>query len=241
MRLEVTHWALLASSLLLTSTRGTTILFDGEGPEEGITGLGVEPFSFMGSNWDPGAGAAIVEAADPAWNASGEFAYQIFSSDVGAFVTFDEPVHSIDFFYVHSDLGAGHAIVYDTEFNLLGSFESHPPTFFGDPVNFISFSSPMPIGSINLISGIVDNFTFTTLQGGLPVPTASEWGVISMSLVLLACGTVSLSRRIPRSEHDASGMPRTDTRVPPISAPGSPSLHPLRITDCTRWCNGVYS
>ena len=195
MRLEAAHWALLASSLLFTSTHGTTIFFDGEGPEEGITGPGVESFSFMGSTWNPGAGSSIVEVADSAWNASGEFAYQIFSTDLGAFVTFDKPVGSVEFFYVHSDLGFGHAIIYDTRMNLLGIFESNPPTFFGDPDNFIIFDPPEPIGSINLISGIVDNFTFTTLQDPMSVPTASEWGVVLMSLLLLTFGTIVLSRR----------------------------------------------
>ena len=189
-------WGLFICASFLDPARGTTIFFDGEGPEEGITGDGVESFSFMGSTWDPGGGASIVAVADPAMNASGAFAYQIISTDIGAFVMFDDPIDSIDFFYVDGILAPGHAIVYDAEMNVIAMFESQPATFHGDPANFIFFDPPEPIGGINFISGTVDNFTFTPMPGLVSIPTASAWGVVIMTLVIIGVASLAFRRRV---------------------------------------------
>ena len=77
-----------------------TIFFDNIGDELGVTPRLTTDFSFMGSNW---TGGIVEREGIPALYASGAFSYEVL--DGGGQVTFDSPVDSVNFFYVH---GAGY-------------------------------------------------------------------------------------------------------------------------------------
>ena len=86
----------IASNVAVAQTT-TTVLFDNTGRETGITQPGTTDFSWLGSNW---TGGVVTTEFDPTLYASGAFAYEI--SATGGEVTFDDPVDSVEFFYVHS-------------------------------------------------------------------------------------------------------------------------------------------
>lgn len=205
-------WGLLCSTSLLAPATSTTIFFDAEGPEEGVTEVGVQSFSYAGTTWFQGAVAEIVTAPGPEFVASGNAAYQIFSTDLGAFLTFDEPVDSARFFYVHDGVQVlhGHAEVRDADGGKLAFIESRVATVFGAPANLIVFNPPNPIPQIDFQGGIVDNFTFTTLTEPAPVPTVSEWGAPTMMLLVLTAGTVLIvgpTRHVRQITHDRCASP----------------------------------
>lgn len=160
----------------------TTIFFDGVGAEDGITEPGTTDFSFAGSNW---TGGIVATEGSPPLYASGSFSYEIPSGT--ATVTFDEPIDSVDFFYVHGfGFNEGDAVALDADSNILGIVSSNLATNFGAPANFESLDPSTPIASIEFSAGVVDNFTFTTV----PEPA---------TLGLLASGGLALSRRNRRA------------------------------------------
>lgn len=146
--------------------------FDNDGPEEGVTPPGTTDFSFMGSSWTGGVVASHSTDDDPPQfplAASGEYSYAI--QEDGGSVTFDPPVESVEFFYVHSeDLGMppGVATVIDICGSTIGSVDSNPATVFNDPDNFVAFSSlEHPIAHIEFSAGAIDAFAFSAAAGGV--------------------------------------------------------------------------
>ena len=94
----------------LEAQQTVTLFFDNSGDEAGITTPGASNFSFMGSNFSDGI--VDTEGLLPLY-ASGSFSYEI---PVGtADVAFDDPVDSVEFFFVHglAGFGVGEATAYD--------------------------------------------------------------------------------------------------------------------------------
>lgn len=134
-----------------------TLLFDGAEPAVGNLAT---DFSFMGSNW---SGGQVRTEGTTNLYASGLRSYHI-DSGMGE-VTFDEPVDSVTFFYVH-DIGSnpmGTASAFAADNSPLGSANSNLATSFNDPANFVTIDPVQGISRIALSGGVVDNFSFTTL------------------------------------------------------------------------------
>ena len=148
------------------STAQTTLFFDGSGAENGVTEAGTQSFSFMGSNW---SGGVVETEGRLALYASGSFSYEIEAG--GGSVTFDPPVGSVRFFYVHGfGFNPGVASAFDASDASVGMADSRQATFFGDPNNFVSIESETPIARIDFSSGVIDNFTFNPAPAQ-PTPT----------------------------------------------------------------------
>lgn len=153
-----------AAASPLAAQTTVTIFFDGEGDEIGITDPGTTDFSFMGSNWTGG----IVDSAGilPLY-ASGSFSYHI--DPAGGEVTFDEPMDSVEFFFVHGfGFLAGTATAFDADDNPIGEVDSNKATEFADPANFVALDPDAAIARIEFSGGVIDNFTFTTLPADEP-------------------------------------------------------------------------
>ncbi len=147
-----------------TAQTTVTIFFDGEGDEIGITDPGTTDFSYQGSNWTGG----IVDSQGilPLY-ASGFFSYHIDLN--GGEVTFDEPLDSVEFFYVHGfGFAEGTATAFDADDNVIGEVDSNEATFFADPRNFETMDPDEGIARIEFSGAIIDNFTFTTLPPDKP-------------------------------------------------------------------------
>lgn len=169
----------------------TVVNFDNDGSEEGVTPPGTTDFSFMGSSWTGGVVASHPTDDDPPLfplAASGEHSYVIQGG--GGTVTFDPPVESVEFFYVHSDkfgVPAGVATVIDICGNTIGSVGSNPATGFNDPDNFVAFSAPEhPIAHIEISAGAIDAFAFSAAAGGLQVGLGD--GLVAEGVMLYLLG-----------------------------------------------------
>ena len=154
--------------------QSTTVFFDGEGPEKGITVPGACCFTYAGAEFFGFEG--VFDPLNPALTASGDFSYRVVGSDLGLIITFDEPVDSVSFFFVHDPTEAvliGFGFLLDSLGTTIDSFESHAATTPGDPENFI-FSDPAePVHSMRLfgLAAYVDNLTLTvnaTASGAVP-------------------------------------------------------------------------
>ena len=111
----------------------------------------------MDSNWS--GGVVGTEGITPLY-ASGSFSYEILIG--GGEVTFDTPIDSVDFFFVHGfGFAAGTATAFDSSDTEIGSVDSNPASFFGDPANFVSLDPVAPIARITFSGAVIDNFTFT--------------------------------------------------------------------------------
>ena len=135
---------LWAMGMLAISTAGvsaqTTLFFDGSGAENGVTERGTRSFSFMGSNW---SGGVVETEGILALYASGSFSYEIEAG--GGSVTFDPPVGSVRFFYVHGfGFAPGVASAFDASDISVGMADSRQATFFGDSHNSVSIESGDP-------------------------------------------------------------------------------------------------
>ncbi len=147
----------------IARAQSTTIFFDNEGPEQGITTPGACCFSFSGADFIGFEG--VVAPSNPALTASGEFVYRVVGSDVGVIITFDPPVDFLSFFFVHDPAEAvliGSGFAYDMDGMQIAGFESNPITTLGDPANFISIDSPVPIRTLSMwgFASYLDNLTF---------------------------------------------------------------------------------
>lgn len=150
------------------SSQEITIFFDGSGAEEGITERGTTSFSFMGSNWS--GGVVETEGILPLY-ASGEFSYEIVSGN--GTVTFDQPIDSVRFFYVHGfGFDMGTATAFDAGDDAIGSADSLVATNFADPANFVTIDPAAPIRRIEFSGGVIDNFSYTISTG--PTETPAE-------------------------------------------------------------------
>lgn len=187
----VTVIAALAAAPVASAQTTTTIFFDNLGDETGITTPGATDFSFKGSNWT--GGVVATEVIRPLY-ASADFAYEIEPG--GGQVTFDTPVDSVDFFFVH---GFGHspgtATAFDNSDNPIGTVNSNAATILADPANFVTLDPANPIVRIAFSGAVIDNFSYTTAIE--TVPTVSEWGIMVMVLLLLTAGTLIVQRRGP--------------------------------------------
>ena len=159
---------LLLAIAMPAQAQTTTIFFDNEGPEEGITVPGSCCFAVGGANFFGFEG--VFEPADLVLTASGTASYRVLGSDLGLMIDFDDPVDSVSFFFVHDpdDLALiGTAWIIDTDGNWFASFESKPMTTPGDPANFISFDPPELIASLRLfgLAAYLDNLTFEVAGG----------------------------------------------------------------------------
>lgn len=169
MRFRLNLLAVLAAALTGTAAMAGgethTIFFDNGGEEEGVTFLGATDFSIFGSNW---SGGFVGFSGNTELYASGLSSYHV--ADGFAQVTFDIPIVSANFFFVHgAGTVAGTANAFDGDGGLLGSIDSNNATFFGDPANFVTFDFEDPISSITFDSEdagdgpVIDNFMFTTI------------------------------------------------------------------------------
>ena len=133
-----------------------TIFFDNIGDEFGVTPRLTADFSFMGSSW---TGGIVEREGIPALYASGAFSYEVLGG--GGRVTFDSPVDSVNFFYVHgSGFAEGQAVAYNA---------SNTPIAMGDRVlasgageKFLTFDPSDSIVRVEFTAGVVDSFSFTT-------------------------------------------------------------------------------
>lgn len=180
--------AALAAAPVASAQTTTTIFFDNLGDEAGITVPGATDFSFKESNWT--GGVVATELILPLY-ASGSFSYEIGPG--GGQVTFDSPVESVIFFFVH---GFGHspgtATAFDSSDNQIGTVNSSAASVFADPANFVTLDPANPIVRIALSGAVIDNFSYTVIG---PVPTVSEWGMMVMVLLLLTAGTLIVQYR----------------------------------------------
>ena len=154
---------LLALGVPLAHAQSTTLFFEGEGPEEGITVPGACCFSFGGAEFFGFEG--VVAPVNSALTASGEFAYRVAGSDIGLCVIFTEPVDFVSFFFVHDpdELALiGSAELRGTDGAPLATFESSSFTTPGDPANFVFAEPGEPIQSIMILglAAYVDDFAF---------------------------------------------------------------------------------
>ncbi|MFQ5664852.1 MAG: hypothetical protein ACE5I7_00310 [Candidatus Binatia bacterium] len=161
---------LLAGSLLVApglAQAQVTIFFEGSGAENGVTEAFTMSFSFMGSNW---SGGVVRSEGLPPLYASGRYSYEV--GDGGAMVTFDTPVDSVRFFYVHGfGFAAGTASAFDSAGSLVAMADSRPAGSFGNPGNFVSLeSNGAPIARIEFSGGVIDNFTFSAAIASSPTP-----------------------------------------------------------------------
>ncbi len=156
------RFALLLGSLVVAvcpARAQTTIFFDNM--------PGASEFSVMGSNW---SGGKVLTEGIFALYASGSFSYEINRG--GGRVTFDRPVTSARFFYVHGfGFAAGTATAFDGANNSLMAVSSRAATSFADPNNFVVLEPAAPIARIEFSAGVIDNFTFTTASPPSPTPT----------------------------------------------------------------------
>lgn len=105
-------------------------------------------------------------------------------------ITFDEPVDSVTFFFVHSGgIAQGTARAFDSTDTELASVTSLLATVFNDPANFVTMDPASPIAKVTMDEGAIDDFEFTTLPAAPAVPTLPIWGV---ALLVLALGAASL-------------------------------------------------
>jgi hypothetical protein len=149
-----------------TAAAQVTLFFDNSGVERGITTSGATTFSVAGSNW---SGGVVFTAAILPLYASGSFSYGI--SAAGGTVTFDGPVETVRFFYVHGfGRAAGTATALDGDNNVVATADSRAATFFGDPSNFVTFAPASPIARIDFSGGVIDNFNFTLSAAPTPTP-----------------------------------------------------------------------
>jgi hypothetical protein len=155
----------LAAALLFTSATITrartqkTLLFDGTGPEVGITVPGAKTFTALGSDW---SGGIVQTMFSPPLYASGVRSYEVVLG-TDAEVRFHDSIGAVDFFFVHNGLGVptGTATFFDASGAVLGSAASQQATVFGDPANFVSFTHA-GITRVVFTGGVVDNFSYTT-------------------------------------------------------------------------------
>ena len=139
---------------------GQTILFDGG--ETGVA-LGTTDFSFMGTNW---TGGEVATLGDSTLYGSGARSYHIDPGPV--VITFDDPVESVTFFYIHGGgFGAGTATASLDSVDV-DSADSIAATFLADPLNFVKLSSEGGIDRIDVTSGVIDNFEFAELPAPPP-------------------------------------------------------------------------
>lgn len=164
-----------------------TIRFENSGEEQGITTPGAREFSFAGSNW---SGGVVDTAGILALYASGSYSYHL-EGGAGS-VTFDEPVDSVRFFFVHGfGISAGTATAFDAEGNELASAPSFAATVFNDPDNFVELDPEEPIARVAFTSGVVDDFTFARGPAGPPSSPPIELGELEIDLESVASGLSS--------------------------------------------------
>ncbi len=183
------------------------IRFDNTGEESGITRRGTNEFSFMGSNWT--GGVVDSERITPLY-ASGSFSYELGPGGGG--VTFDTPVDSVEFFFVHGfGFAGGTATAFNANGNSIASGTSNQATFFGDRNNFLSLDPEEPIVRIGFTGGVIDNFSFTPLPD-LPAATqfirgdANSDGVVNITDGVFVLNFLFLGRTTPpcREASDAN-------------------------------------
>ncbi|QDV45677.1 allantoinase [Stieleria neptunia] len=138
----------------------TTIGFDGNGPESGITLPGVTDFSFAGASF---SGGTVLNTGAPELNASGFFAYEVTAEE--ASVEFDRLIDSARFFFVHAGSTAATATAYGVDGTVLGQVTSQLATTNADPANFVTLDPTDPISRIVFSGGVVDELTFTSTAG----------------------------------------------------------------------------
>ena len=142
----------------------TIVYFDGTGAESGITGAGVSSFTYHGASFSGGTIFA-PPLGDSALLASGTLAYN--ASSVPSEVDFSQPVVAATFFYVHG-FGYGGttdvATAYAADGSVVATVSSKAATTNGDAANFVTLTGSKPITRITFVGGVVDNFTFSTVN-----------------------------------------------------------------------------
>lgn len=166
-----------------TAAAQDTVIIHFDGAETGIS-EGSTEFSFMGSNW---TGGSVQTVGVANCYSSGVFSYHV---DPGpASVTFDTPMETVTFFYVHSSEvpeGIATASLNAVE---VDSASSNAATTFNDPNNFVTFTSDTGIDRIDFTGGVVDSFSYT----GFPPPPVSPALVVEGSIFAEEGGDITLS------------------------------------------------
>ena len=210
--------ALLAA--LPAGAASTTIFFEGEGPEAGVTDPGACCFSFQGADFT--GHEAVVAPENPALVASGEFAYRVAGTDIGLVITFEPSVDSVSFFFVHEVDEPGYGFAAASDGNQLATFESRVATTPADLANFVFAGPSEPIASIWLfgLPAYIDDFTFT------PVPEPGRVLACGTALVaIFALRLLRTSTRLPRGLGNARTL-----RVPSSSRARAGGSAPCRPT-----------
>ena len=123
----------LGIPLWVSAQETVTLRFDNSGAESGVTTPGTRTFSFQGSNWS--GGVVNSRGVFPLY-ASGTFSYEIDAA--GDQVTFDEPVDSARFFYVHGfGFPSGTATAFNSEAQPVATADSRQATNFGDMKDYV--------------------------------------------------------------------------------------------------------
>lgn len=158
---------LFAIAISSHAQQTTTIFFDNNGAETGITTPGTTDFSFGGSNW---SGGIVATEGSPPLYASGSFSYEVVGGN--AMVTFNNPVSNVRFFYVHGNgFPPGTATARTAGGTVVDTGDSDQATSFGNPDHFVDFSEDSSISSIEFTGGVIDNFSFTVAE--TPPPPAN--------------------------------------------------------------------
>ncbi len=160
-RISIAVAVLMCLSVSTYAQQNVTIFFDNNGAESGITTPGTTSFTFMGSTW---SGGIVATEGSPPLYASGAFSYEVQGGS--ALVTFDPPVSSVNFFYVHGNgFAPGTATARAANGAIVDTGDSDQVTTFGDPDHFVDFTEDLPIASIEFTGGVIDNFSYITTAG----------------------------------------------------------------------------
>ncbi len=175
--------ALLVTPQLVALEQETiTIQFENRFDENGVTPQGTRDFSFRGSNW---SGGVVETEGILALYASGRFSYEV-DTDL-AQVTFDTPVDSVTFFYVHGfTFAAGTATAYGADGSILATAASNDATTPGD--KFVTFDVAVDIARVEFTAGVIDDFSFTR---DIPVRLPILESDIAFDLEEIAAGLTS--------------------------------------------------
>lgn len=165
-------------------------------PNPGVgSGFLIGDYSIGPANFGLGVNGTLMSGDVP--SGSAYFGYDNNGSSPAEF-SFSTPMETVGFYF--SGLGSGGITfnAYDCSGTLLNTCVAPFVNVSNFATNFIGFSSPVGICRIEIIGSyfVIDNLTFEEPQTLVsePIPTMGEWGLISLSLLLLICGVSSLKR-----------------------------------------------
>lgn len=157
---------ILGNAVVPNGQQTGAIDFDNSGAESGITTAGATDFNYDTMSWTGGTVTSTPVGGPPPTyplSASGDHSYHI--GVAGGTVTFNPPVNSATFYYVHDGLlgvPQGTATAIDTCGGVTASAASKPSTLFNDPANFVTLTTNTTrIARIEFSGGAIDALSFS--------------------------------------------------------------------------------